>query len=496
MMPSLDMDATGVMKATLRARDKARWLAVSALLNVFVATGLALTAVDNTALISEAVSGLLLVMVGGDGGDGRDGRDGRDSVNSMDSMAAGFAPFVGVVVWAASLSALFVAIHALFEHATLAMELAATPRSEACAWRSGGKQFYKGAKHVALRISKDTNFQRHVAVVVRNLPCAQTHNTTTPCFMFVHGSMARLGQFGALMDLCEQRGFGVFAYDQFGMGRSGGRYLILDDGLDAYTSSSFSREELLLDLFAAYEQCCEQAGPDTPVIICAHSFGCQLALELALNITDPLCFDMTAATPAGVVLLGSQGPVEQEQERATVAAKRLFSLPCFVLRLIRPLLSGDFKKRAFHPDTLSSLEGKRQGKSPGGDAVARERSRYLRNVLEYASALSGANSMAVCKAFYMQTLGTGVSAKRLERQRDVLPLVHLATGESDQLTSPGSGRKMAEVLGSRAVYTEIRSAGHQCMEEQPEAVFGVLCEVAASLGCQKKKGLMNDVISI
>ena len=67
MMPSLDMDATGVMKATLRARDKARWLAVSALLNVFVATGLALTAVDNTALISEAVSGLLLVMVGGDG---------------------------------------------------------------------------------------------------------------------------------------------------------------------------------------------------------------------------------------------------------------------------------------------------------------------------------------------------------------------------------------------------------------------------------------------
>ena len=65
MMPSLDMDATGVMKATLRARDKARWLAVSALLNVFVATGLALTAVDNTALISEAVSGLLLVYVVG-----------------------------------------------------------------------------------------------------------------------------------------------------------------------------------------------------------------------------------------------------------------------------------------------------------------------------------------------------------------------------------------------------------------------------------------------
>ena len=108
-------------------------------------------------------------------------------------------------------------------------------------------------------------------------------------------------------------------------------------------------------------------------------------------------------------------------------------------------------------------------------------------MLQYASALSGANSMAVCKAFYSQTLGTGVSAKRLKQQRELLPLVHLATGESDQMTAPMNGRKMAEILGSRATHTVIRQAGHQCMEEQPGAVFNVLCDVVSRLDFSSKK---------
>ena len=416
-------------------------------MNVIVAAGLVFTALDNTALISEAFSGL-------------------------------------VVIHAVSLIVLSVALHALLDHATLAHELAATLCSEARAWRSGGQHFYKGARSVALR--EGANFQRSVAVVSRNLPCTQTNDAPTPCFMFVHGSMARLGQFGTLMDLAEQRKFGVFAYDQFGMGRSGGRFLSLDDGLDAHTSLSFSREELLLDFFAAYERCCQEAGPDTPIIVCAHSFGCQLALELALACQDPLCFDMAGSrTPAGVVLLGSQGPLEDgswhKAEQATASAKRLFRLPLFVLRLIRPLLSRGFKQRAFHADTVSVV-GKKSSK--GASSTAPESARY-RKILEYASALSGANSMAVCKSFYTQTLGTGVSAERLKRQRGVLPLVRLMTGESDQITPPESGRKMAELLGSR--YTEIPKAGHQCMEEQPHAVFECLCEMAASLSVGSKK---------
>ncbi len=478
----LEVDANGAMTATLRAKDKASRLAWSALVNVLVAAGLAFTAVDNTALISEALAGLLRAVVGAE-------------ESTAESMVAGFSPVVRFFVYTLSLIALLVALHALLDYATHTRELGSVARSEARAWRSGGQRFYKGARSVALR--RGTNFQRTVVIISRNLSFTQTNSASTPCFLFVHGSMARLGQFGTLMDLAERRGFGVFAYDQFGMGRSGGRYLSLDDGLDAHTSLAFSRDELLLDFFAFYELCCEEAGPDTPIIVCAHSFGCQLALELALNITDPLCFDMPGArTPAGLVLLGSQGPTEEERddghdkdddncprETATASAKRLFRLPLFVLRLIRPLLSRGFKQRAFHADTVALVEGKCS--TDGSNAVLEGSSAQYRKILEYATALSGANSMAVCKSFYTQTLGTGVSAKRIERQRDVLPLIRLMTGDSDRITPPECGRKMAELLGS--THIEIRLAGHQIMEEQPTAVFECLCEVAASLSIDSKK---------
>ena len=447
----LPVCADGVMKDTLDAQTRARTLAGSALVNLLVAGTLCTLAVDNAQLIADSCARLM---------------------GSAD-FAAGFEPFTLVAV--VSLITLLVALLALLEHATLFLELRETLRAEARAWNCGGKSFYEGAQWVALRRG------RHVAVVTRNIPC---FSQTTPCFFFVHGSMARLGQFGAIIKRVEKLGCGCFSFDMFGMGRSAGRYMPIDDGSDAYSTSSFSRDELLLDLIAAYACCCEQSGG--PVIIVAHSFGCQLAIELALNIADPLCLDMPKARdPAGMVLLGCQGPVDGgDADLAKYAkAKRLFGLPLFVLRLIRPFLSRGFKERAFHTDTVAVLEGINSELNSGTCTPTPERSRYLRNMLEYAAALSGSNSMAVCKAFYTQTLGTGISTARLKRHRGMLPFVHLVTGASDQIASPKSLAPIIEALG--AEYTEIPLAGHQCMEEQPDAVFDVLCEMAFKVSGKK-----------
>ena len=136
--------------------------------------------------------------------------------------------------------------------------------------------------------------------------------------------------------------------------------------------------------------------------------------ELALNITDPLCFDMPGARiPSGMVLLGAQAPVWEEdhiqpspsfdqRQQAVARAKTLFGLPLFVLRLIRPCLSRGFKERAFHADTLTAAEAGNLGDAATG--LPSGHSRRAATMLQYASALSGANSMAVCKAFYSQTL--------------------------------------------------------------------------------------------
>ena len=107
----LEVDANGAMTATLRARDKASRLAWSALMNVLVAAGLAYTAVDNTALISEALAGLLRAVVGAE-------------ESTAESMVAGFSPVVRFFVYTLSLIALLVALHALLDYATHTRELA------------------------------------------------------------------------------------------------------------------------------------------------------------------------------------------------------------------------------------------------------------------------------------------------------------------------------------------------------------------------------------
>ena len=464
----LRVDSEGRMLDSKRASREACSKTWSAVLSTAVACGLAATAVDSAVMISHGLAGLLVRIIGG-------------ADISIEEMAFSFHTFVRIFVWVLSLLALSSALYTLMDNATLALELQSTLRSESRAWHAGDKVYYKDAKYIDLRLGgKFRNFRRRVVAVERNLPCSEKK----PCIFFLHGSMARIGQFGPLMERAKRRGFGVFAFDMFGMGRSKGRYLSMNDGLDAYSSKAFSREELLEDIFLAYEYCREKAGKGTPIIICAHSFGCQLALELVLNIIDPLIFDMQTYPPAGLVLIGSQAPQLEsikrdendlvwKKQQSTANARALFKLPLSVLRLIRPILSRNFKERAFHPDSLKDTKGSNP-----------ERAAHLKNMLTYADALSGANSMSVCKSFYLETLGTAVDAKRIQKHHKKLPPVHLVTGDSDKICPPECGQRMADVLRGKEFereghisYTTVKSAGHQCMEEQPDSVFETLLQV-------------------
>ena len=119
--------------------------------------------------------------------------------------------------------------------------------------------------------------------------------------------------------------------------------------------------------------------------------------------------------------------------------------------------------RALHPSTVKSQEPRHK------------------RLLGRHSLLGGANPMAMCRAYYCQFSWI----EDYQVGRCGVPAC-VITGEGDKLTPPRCGQKVAAEISHSACYT-IANAGHQAMQEQPDAVHAIMDGFLASVGKSERQ---------
>ena len=270
---------------------------------------------------------------------------------------------------------------------------------------------------------------------------------------FIHGSMARLGQFDAQIKyFFHEQNYEVVAYDFFGMGRSPKSTKIPR----AYSTAAHTA-----DMIALYNRVVMERGGSAPlpVHVVGHSFGCSQALRLSHHVL--LNYGKSQNILRSVTLLGSGIPSPGKMKQA----RRIFSLPLWILRLLHPLLSSGFKDRALHPDTVKGNEA--------GNLI------HIR-LLKFSEAVSGANPMHVVQPFYLQMQQidelTARSVAKMAKEHNVKIL--MLTGEADKLTTVKSCKELAGTWLAQAdpKIVILPLASHQVMQEQPEKTNKLIME--------------------
>ena len=339
-----------------------------------------------------------------------------------------------------------------------------TSISEQHTWSLVDKRLYEQA--ILLHTSNEPN-QRPRQVCLIQSHSAGPAPAVKPVLLFVHGSMARLGQYNGLMKLAEAQEYTYVAYDQYGMGRSP-----KPEG----PANAYHTEQLAQDLLRVYQYTCD-TYPNRPVVVVGHSYGCCLTLKLMFLLQDP-CVDTAALPmPQATVLLGAYR-WDAASKRSGTLRKVLGMPPQWFLRLVRKQLSSGFRARAF---AAASLVDPRMSK-----------------VLEYADAVSGNNAFHVVQPFYRSSANQTITVPELlqfdtvegdkktgkEGRRGGCVRVYFVTGQEDLLAPPDGARLLSNALPQTSVgdVTVVKNAGHQVMEEQPDAVFGVIQQA------------MNDVL--
>lgn len=244
---------------------------------------------------------------------------------------------------------------------------------------------------------------------------------------FCHGSMATMQQYEHQIVEFSQLGYGIVAWDWLGCGAS--------DKPDSW--EAYSCAELFEDVKAVYKKYCIAL----PTVAVGHSMGTSMVVRLA----DAL----PTNTLAGLVLLSGTSVFETN-------AAAIFRLPVFVLDVLHPVLSGGFRTRALHPNTLASSE------------------RHHVRMLGRLDAANGQNPMRVCKAYYRQ-----LEWAAPEQFANVTTPTLVIHGDADKLLPPACGRGLAEAVGgpdsgSLVEYHEVALASHQVMMEQPDEVNALL----------------------
>ena len=205
---------------------------------------------------------------------------------------------------------------------------------------------------------------RKLAVV-----CSQSGGyEDAPTIFFVHGSMARLGQFREIIKNCQGLGWRTVSYDLYGCGRS-----------EKPVGGDYSTAAHLKDLEFIYKRYSDKTGSQ-PNFLVAHSFGCSLALSHALRSSSA---KHMAGTLRGILLLGPAHPNSKQMK----SRRRLFSLPTWLLRCMGGILSRGFKERAFSSQTLDR-------------SAEQAKDTTRKRALAYAESTSGANKMHVVREFY------------------------------------------------------------------------------------------------
>lgn len=245
--------------------------------------------------------------------------------------------------------------------------------------------------------------------------------------VFVHGSMACKEQFDDCKELLatNRKVASILAWDAYGCGRS-------EKPINAH---EYTEEKHFDD---AHEILSSSTGSAHTILV-AHSWGSNLALELAASPT-------LHSKISGLVLLGAA------PTRPGSSSRWLWHLPPFLFNSMRPLIGRGFVQRAFHPSTP-------------GEVIAR------------SQRINADNPTHVIQAFYRSVRWncTPVLESRGAGLPPGLPIL-VATGEGDELTPPGHGQAVAAALPG-AEYHTIPAAGHMVMMEQPAAVAALVGRV-------------------
>lgn len=248
----------------------------------------------------------------------------------------------------------------------------------------------------------------------------QPGDKNRPTVFFVHGSMANYLQFESLIE--SLRGdYNIVAFDAYGCGKSE-----KPQGWEEY-----SADEHLEDV----KTIVQKYKTSTNHVIC-HSFGTSQGIRLA-NLSATLDIKLNSLILLGTALTLPDG------------GHPLFRLPLFFLNWIQPWLTSQFAGIAFHEDC-----------SP--------------DIIEKSSEQSSSNPMHVCQAFYRQFKWCTA-----EEVAGVTCPVLILQGSGDRLT-PVSGAKQLQRALQNCDMHLIEKAGHQVMQEAPEAVLGHITPFLAS----------------
>uniref|UniRef100_A0A7S3XY53 Serine aminopeptidase S33 domain-containing protein n=1 Tax=Heterosigma akashiwo TaxID=2829 RepID=A0A7S3XY53_HETAK len=156
-----------------------------------------------------------------------------------------------------------------------------------------------------------------------------------------------------------------------------------------------------------------------------HSFGSSLVMRLATQFT--------AKNMEGIILLGSALSVP-------AGGSPIFKLPLCVLECLKPILSRQFKRMAFHSSTSDEIKSR--------------------------SAVD--NPMYVAKSFYSQL----VWVKKEAIVNLIIPALILH-GESDRIITVQNAVALNSTLSNSDIHI-IKNASHQVMEEKTGEVAALI----------------------
>ena len=340
--------------------------------------------------------------------------------NKISEESFWWRPYASFILQCAS----FVAgMFGTLDFASFCAEMKMNEEAQERAWNQGDEKSIYGNYSCSLM---EVRRGRRIMVLHQRAKVSPSKGT----IFFVHGSMARLGQFRAQLDYFIRQGkYDVVAYDYYGCGRSPKDSIKWDD----YTTTAH-----LDDLRSIYNRFLSRSGKN---VVVAHSFGCTLAVRLVSGITR----SAHAKVPDAVFLLGGGVPDVTKREKM----RKLFSLPLWILRFLHPLLSRGFRERALHPDTKDEA------------------------LLRYCNATSGANPMHVVQPFYAQVVFLTRTDAQLAQKSS--SRFFILCGEADKLTPPEKAKELASWIKGAQVRI-VNGASHQVMQEKPAVVNAAIEE--------------------
>ena len=194
---------------------------------------------------------------------------------------------------------------------------------------------------------------------------------------------------------------------------------------------AYGVEEHYKDLLAVYEGKC--LGHKAPIWVVAHSFGCLMAVRLAADASEG---------PAKLVLIAPPLP--------PLRTPWIMQLPAFGLGWLQRSLTEAFLALAFHPQTLTTNTA----------------------LVEQERAAANANTPWIFKSFY-QSFAASEWLQDIDILFAIPPAVLVVCGDGDRVT-PGSRAVSDRMTNARLRVVE--GAGHQVMQERPDAVNALLEE--------------------